>query len=104
AGNVLHHEAALVVVARNRHDDNLIRREARWQAKPFVVAMRHDDAADHAPAYAPRGCPAVLKLVVAVKILDVEGFGEVLSEIVAGSALERTFVAHHALDGISAQS
>src|SRR3546814_18892908 len=43
----------LFIVAQHRDDDDLVRRDARRTAQPVVVAMRHDDAADHPGRRAP---------------------------------------------------
>src|SRR3546814_10449966 len=51
---IVEDRGVFLIVAQHRHDDDLVRRDARRAAQPIVVAMRHDDAADH-PG---RGAPA----------------------------------------------
>jgi hypothetical protein len=44
--------------------------------------MNHDDRADKACAEAERSGPAVLQFVVGIQILDIEGAGEIITQIV----------------------
>src|ERR1700757_1213026 len=82
----------------DRNDDHLVRGESWWQDQPLVVAVGHDDPADH-PGGHPPGCGvAQLELSRLVRVPDAEGLGEVGAHVVGGSGLERLAVAHHALD------
>src|SRR3989442_1640196 len=74
------------------------RREARRDAQAVVVAVAHDQAADHAGADAPRGLPRVLALAAVGEVLDVERLGEVLPELVRRAHLQGLAVAHHAFE------
>ena len=91
------------VAALNRNDHHLIRRDARREDEPAVVAVRHDDAADHSRRNAPRGRPGVLQRLVAALELDLERFREVLPEVVRRAGLQRAAIAHERLDGIGAR-
>jgi len=95
------HGAALRVLAPDRHDHDLDRRQAGRQHQPLVVAVAHDDGADHARADAPTGGPGVLELIVLVQELDIECPGKVLAHEVAGARLQRPAVAHHRLDAVA---
>ncbi len=44
----------------DRHDDRLDRRHLRREPQPAVVAVHHDQRAEHAPRHAPRGRPREL--------------------------------------------
>ena len=53
--------------------------------------MRHDDAAQHARAHAPRRLVHKHLLGVAAEHLDVEGLGEVGAQVVARACLGEGF-------------
>lgn len=72
--------------------------EARGEDEAFVVGVGHDHRADEAGGYAPAGGVAVGFLLVAAEVLDVEGFGEVLAEVVGGAHLEGFAVLHEGFD------
>ena len=93
-----HDGGALVCFAEDGHDHHLDRRQTWRQAQALVVPVRHHHRADHARTDAPRGRPNKLEFVVFVRVADVEGFGEVLPQVMAGARLERLAVAHHGLD------
>ena len=68
--------------ARDRDDHHLDRRDPRRQDQAGVVAVDHDERADHAGRDAPARRPDVLALAVHVLEGDVERLGEVLAEVV----------------------
>ena len=70
------------------------------QHQAVVVAMGHDDAADHPGADAPAGLVGIVGLVVPAGEGDVKGLGEAVAEVVAGAGLEGLVVVHHALHGV----
>ena len=73
------------------------------QHQAFVVGMAHDEAADQARADAPTGLPDVIELAFLGLELHVEGFAEILAEVVAGAGLQRQAVLHHGFDAIAPQ-
>ena len=81
-------------------DDDLDGGDLRRQDEAVVVAVGHDDRADHARGGAPGGLERVLQLVVAAGEGHVVSAGELIAEVVAGRALQRLVVLHEALDGV----
>src|SRR6266540_1675002 len=79
----------LGVAPVDRHHDDLERGEAGRHDQPLVIAVHHDDRADESGGEPPRRRPAVLQLVTLIEILDVEGLGEVLAEVVRCAGLQR---------------
>ena len=65
-----------------------------------VVAVGHDDAADHAGGNAPAGLVGMVEDVVLAGKGDVKRLGKAVAEIVGGARLQRLAVVHHALHGI----
>jgi hypothetical protein len=94
----------LLVLAEDRDDDDLDRRDVGRQDEARVVAVGHDRGPDHARREAPRRAVRVLADVVAVEELDAGGPREVLAEHVARAGLERLLVAHHGFDAPGVQS
>ncbi len=88
------------VVAADRHDHDLIRRDERRQHEPAVVAVDHDDGADEPRRHAPRRAPDVLHRLVARLERDVERLREILAEVVRRAGLQRAAVAHQRFDRI----
>jgi hypothetical protein len=106
-GHAIHrrpHRRGLGRAPRDRHQDDLVRGQARRQDQALVVAVGHRDRADHARGQAPARGPAVLELVDPVEVADLEGAREVLPEVVRGAGLQRPPVAHHGLDGVGADA
>ena len=91
------------VVASDRHDHDLVRRDARRQHEAAVVAVRHDDGADEPRRHAPGRAPDVLHRLVARLERDVERLREVLTEVVRRAGLQRAAVAHQRLDRVRAE-
>ena len=85
---------------RDGEDDDLNGGDLRGQHKTVVVAVRHDDRADHARRGAPGRLERILHLVVAPGERDVIGTGELVAEVVGRCALQRLVVLHHALAGV----
>ena len=81
-------------------DDDLDGGDAGGQHQAVVVAVGHDDAADHAGGHAPGGLVGVMELVVPAGKGDVKGLGEAVAEVVAGAGLEGLLVVHHALHSV----
>ena len=81
-------------------DHDLDRSDLRREDESVVVAVRHDDRADHTRRNAPRRLMRVTDFVVPVGERDVERFGESVAEVVRRAALERDAVVHHRLDGV----
>jgi len=75
-----------------------MRRHPGWQDQAVVVAVRHDQAADHPRRHPPRRRPGVLQGLVAALELNLERLGEVLPEVVRRAGLQRAAVAHQRLD------
>ena len=94
--DVRRHLPGAVLVA-DAHHHRLDVGEARGHPQAPVVAVTHDEPADHPGGGAPRRGPAQLLLAVGVEVLDVEGLGEVLAQLVAGAHLQGLAVAHHGL-------
>ena len=89
-----------VLVRGDGDDDDLRGRDARGQDEAVVVAVGHDDRADHARGGAPGRLERVLELVVAAGEGHVIGAGELVAKIVARRTLKRLAILHHALDGV----
>ena len=68
-----------------RDDDHLGRCDPGGQTQAVVVSVHHDDGADDTGGYAPGGLVYVLQLVVLIAVLDVEGFGKAVAEVVGGT-------------------
>ena len=69
------------------NDDDLDGGQFGGEHEAFIVAVGHDQATDEAGGDAPAAGPDVFFLVVGVAELDVEGFGKVLAQVVAGTGL-----------------
>src|SRR5919198_1177772 len=67
------HHVGPILVAEDRHDDHLLRRDPRWKPQPAVVAVRHHDAADQSRAGSPRGRVRILLAAVAGRVAGVRG-------------------------------
>jgi hypothetical protein len=80
-------------------DEDLNGREPRRHPQAVVVAVAHDQAADHPGGRAPGRLPGVLAAALGGGELHVERLGEVLAQLVAGAHLQRLAVAHHPLAG-----
>ncbi len=89
-----------VLVLGDRDHDHLDRRDARRQNQAVVVAVHHDQRADHTRGGAPRGLVRIVELVVLAGKGDAKALGKAVSEIVRGAALQSNAVVHHRLDGI----
>src|SRR3546814_6427821 len=50
---IIEDRGILFIVAQHRHDDDLVRRDARRTAQAVVIAVGHDDGADGARRKAP---------------------------------------------------
>jgi len=80
-------------------DEDLDWSEPGRYPQPGVVAVTHDQPADHAGGHTPGGLPDVRPLTGGGQVLHVEGPGEVLTEFVAGAHLQRLAVTHHRFAG-----
>lgn len=81
-------------------DDDLDGSEAWGADEAVVVAVGHDEGADESGGDSPAGGVDVFEFPVLVLEGDVEGFGELLSEVVRGSGLDGAKVLGHGLDGV----
>ena len=93
------HPGALVL-AEDRHDHDLLRRDARRQPQPAVVAVRHHHAADQAGGGAPGRRVRMLLAAVARGVADAERAREALPEVVRGRRLQRLPVAHQRFERV----
>src|SRR5688500_12855425 len=76
-------DASLVLVRPpDRDDHNLDRSEERRNAQSVVVAVRHDEPANHAGGYAPARVPGVFHSAFLSLELEVERLREILTEVV----------------------
>ena len=87
----------------DRYDNHLDRSELRRKYQSVVVAVGHDERTDKAGRHTPGGSPYILRLVILVQEGNVKRLGEVLTQEVAGSALQSLAVLHHCFDGIGVQ-
>src|SRR3546814_14652109 len=88
------------IVAQHRHDDDLVRRDARRTAQAVVIAVGHDDGADGARRKAPTDGMAEAVAAVLVLEADIRGLGETGAQIVRRSRLQRLAVLHLLFDRI----
>ena len=68
--------------AGHRDDHGLDGGDAGGQHQAAVVAVGHDNAADHAGGHAPAGLVGVVELIVPAGEGDVKGPGEAVTEVV----------------------
>ena len=99
-GQLVHGALDLALGQREQH--HLVGGDRRRQAQPVVVAVGHDHPAQHPGGAAPGGGGHVLAPALRRQVLDVEGAGEVVPEVVAGPHLQGLAVAHQALAGVGA--
>src|SRR4030067_3017700 len=92
----------LCALIRDWDDVHLHVRHFRRQHQAFVVAMNYDDCAYEPRSNSPAGLPNVVFLLVFADERDVEDFGEVLSEVVAGAPLPRCPIGAHSLSSSAA--
>ena len=83
---------------RDRQNDDVCRRDARWDDHAVVVRVRHDDGADEACAHAPARRPRKLLGAVARGELDAARPGKILPEKMRGAGLDGLAILHHRLD------
>ena len=88
------------LMSGNRDDNDLDRSDFGRENQPVVVAVGHDDRADHSCGGTPGGLEGILKLVVPPGEGDIISTGELITEVVGGRALQRLVVLHEALNGI----
>ena len=88
------------LMLRDGEDDDLNGGDLRRQDKAVVVAVRHDDRADHARCGAPGRLERILHRIVPAGERDVVGAGELVAEVVGRRALQRLVVLHHAFAGV----
>ncbi|OQB54976.1 MAG: hypothetical protein BWX98_02177 [Candidatus Aminicenantes bacterium ADurb.Bin147] len=90
----------LPVAGGDGDDDDLNGRDPGREPQAGIVAVAHDQGADR-PRRHPPGClPDILEGLIAVLELDVEGLGEMLSEIMGRGHLESLAIGHEGLDGV----
>ena len=88
------------LVRRYRQHDDLDGRYPRREHQAVVVAVSHDEAADHARRHAPARLKRAAQLVLLVRERYAEGLCKAVAEIVARAGLQGLVVVHHALDGV----
>ena len=88
------------LVLGDGQDDDLDGSDLGREHQAVVVAVGHDNRADHPGGAAPGGLVGVLELVVPAGEGDAVGAAELIAKVVGGGALERLSVLHHALDSI----
>ena len=74
------------------------RGDARRQHEPVVVAMRHDERADHPRGHSPARRPRVFELALARLKLNPARLREVLPEEMRGARLDGFSILDHRLD------
>ena len=85
----------------NRNDDNLYGSYSGGKYKSVIIAVSHDNGADHSRRNTPGGLVRIFYRIISSGEGNVEGLCEAVPEIVGGSALESNAVMHHRLDSIS---
>ena len=84
----------------DRDDGDEVGGDFRREDEAFIVGVGHDHSADQARADAPTGGPGVLEFLVAAEEFDIEGFGEILAEVVACAGLEGFAILHEGFDAV----
>ena len=84
----------------NRNDHHLGGRHIRRKNQSVVIAVHHDDGADHAGGHAPGCLVDILEFIVFVQVLDLKSSRKAFAEVVAGAALQGLAVVHQCLDGV----
>ena len=97
---MLEHARAVGVVARDRQNDNVLRRELRRQHEAVIIAVGHDERSDEPRRNAPRRRPRELLFAFLGKVFDARGLREVLPQEVRRAGLECLLVLHHGFDRI----
>jgi hypothetical protein len=93
---IRHDLRILGLVAQHRHDHDLPRRDARRHAQAVIVAMHHDQPADHPGRHAPAGGLGELELACRVLEADVLRLAKLVPrkcEVPAWSALPSCIIA-----------
>ncbi len=99
----LEHAPPLVAALVDRHDHDLVLREARGRDQPEIVSVRHDERADQSGRDAPGGVPHVVEPTRRGLERDLERPREILAEVVTGARLQRAVVLHQPLAAVRAQ-
>ena len=94
-----HYFHLFIFLFENGNDDGLNGREARRQHQPLIVAVSHDDRADHASGQAPRCGFTKLQCVILIQVLNLKSLRKVLAKIMRGGGLQCAFILHHAFNG-----
>ena len=97
--NLLH----LLRLGSDRNNYHLDRSQTWRQYQSVIIAVSHDECTNQSGRNTPRCSPYILRLVLLIKISNLECLGKVLTQEVAGTALQRLTVLHHSLDGVSVQ-
>ena len=96
----LHHARSLFGLPKDGNDGHLDRRKFRRNDDAVVVAVSHDQRADHARRKSPaRGINELASSLLRLE-RNVESFREILAQMMRRSRLKRLAVAHHGFDGI----
>ena len=84
----------------DRDDHHLSGRYLRRQNQTVVVTVYHDHRTDETGSHTPAGLMNIFQSIVLIRVLYTEGLSEAVTEVVAGSGLQRLTVMHQSLDGI----
>ena len=92
------------LVLCNGTDDDLCGSDRGGENESVIVAVSHNDRADHTGRNAPGCLVRVLDLIVACGVLDVESLCKTVAEVVSCTALKSNAVVHHGLYGVGLNS
>ena len=87
-------------VAQHRHDHDLIGRDARRDAQAVIIAMGHDEPADHAGRHAPAGRLRQFLAALGILETDILRLAEGGAQEVRRTGLQRLAILHHGFDRI----
>ena len=97
-------DATLVFLrSPDRHDDDFDRRQQWRYAQAIVVAVGHHQSADQTRGHSPARVPGEVHTAGFRLEFQIERFGEVLTEVVRRSCLQRLVVLHHAFARVGSQ-
>ena len=96
----LHYDGLLVVLSVDRDDRNLGGRKLGRDNDALVVSVSHDQGPDEPGRHAPTAGEHIFLLALFVLKFHIEGFGELLGQMVRSSSLKGLSVLHHGFDRI----
>ena len=101
--NLLEDGIQLLLLFEDRHDSHLDRSQMRRQDESVVVGVGHDECAHQSRRDAPGRSPYILGFVLFGEERHVERLGEILSQEMAGTGLQRLAVLHHGFDAVGVE-